>query len=974
MTIRLRESCRSLGWLAIWLTVAIAPAILAAQEPPAPPALVLGSGSGTAVQTGTKTYHGLLVRELMRQSLLLAAREELQLHIRDVTIGEAAAAEANWELACSPGNPNLLELLRGQAPSQVSVWQHPMQLPGDSLKYDVLLDGMEKYSRSIFPKVLKEQLPAEVFIRRVAGESGPFEIDSTLLEEVFLVPQFAVVRRAQAVVPEHQMVPLRLESLIRGNANLGLLTECYWHPAHVGYKARALLYAQRWVAREPTSAQAVYCRAYAWHLAGNNALALADLEQGKKLSEGKPEPTWAPLIQDACHYRLTKLSAYPSNHPHFKLARLLAAVTASRTNEPERAKNIAFLQRRETLAPRLFEGWYELDQEDERDDVWEMASGHFGASLYDRLTAIPLLPGQAQAIAKRNSEQPAQGSSAEELASRAALVATLFDSKNEIPSVEPNNRALGVLIQQATFLHAWGGGFDLDEDVIYTPLAECLKSHPYASLLKSRSAKTIKDVISQLDFDQLQYKERRLFNLFRYLDRDALSLTFAAAERHRDSTTADYLPRLPWRHPKAAVKIPWQAGDLAMVRLVLEVDPHHPYARTVLIEGDRKSITPQQFSAWAETAADHRKLAAALSLEFERDNNLVDAEKLLVDTVKIHDDFESYQNLALFYDFNQQREKWLATWTEWLDRNPEGEQRPGLLASLAETMIRERNLVAAEKYVLEAVEKNNVQALLAAGAVYEVKEDWAKAEQFYHAASKSQVTYEHEWYLFCRRVGKGDEAAAKKLAEGYFTEFVHRDRARRNVFGVSSTRADLFDFHKGGTFGAALGRPLEAISLFQEQFTRTPDPALGLHAALMAIELKQPETRDRLIQRVVDDSLKYRSDDGHVGPLIVLGQEIQKDLKRGAGDTKIDLEIARDFAKRMSGNRRTDFDYLLGRWYEICGDKENAKAAYLHCLAQPTIRHNSRTLAGIGLRRLGGGPADYRERFLPKVEKEEKGE
>ncbi|QDU26221.1 hypothetical protein ETAA8_12960 [Anatilimnocola aggregata] len=161
-TKRMLPNRHRLGLLAVWISAAILNTTLSAQEPAVrerAPRIVLGSGSGICIQSGPKTYHGLLVREMLRQSLLMAAREELQLHVRDVTIGEATSAEVNWELACSPGNPNLLELLRGKAPSQDSVWQHPVQLPPDNLRYELLLAGLEKYSRSIFPKVLKEDWP-----------------------------------------------------------------------------------------------------------------------------------------------------------------------------------------------------------------------------------------------------------------------------------------------------------------------------------------------------------------------------------------------------------------------------------------------------------------------------------------------------------------------------------------------------------------------------------------------------------------------------------------------------------------------------------------------------------------------------------------------------------------------------------------------------------------------------------------------
>ena len=45
--------------------------------------------------------------------------------------------------------------------------------------------------------------------------------------------------------------PARLGALARGYALLGVLSEYEWHPAHRALKARALLYAQRLVARDP---------------------------------------------------------------------------------------------------------------------------------------------------------------------------------------------------------------------------------------------------------------------------------------------------------------------------------------------------------------------------------------------------------------------------------------------------------------------------------------------------------------------------------------------------------------------------------------------------------------------------------------------------------------------------------------------------------------------------------------------------
>ena len=88
--------------------------------------------------------------------------------------------------------------------------------------------------------------------------------------------------------------PERLGALVRGYANLGLLTEFHWHPAHKALAARSLVYVQRMVFSDKQPARALWHRAYAFALAGLHQQALDDLQaagkQGKSWAEDRPQP------------------------------------------------------------------------------------------------------------------------------------------------------------------------------------------------------------------------------------------------------------------------------------------------------------------------------------------------------------------------------------------------------------------------------------------------------------------------------------------------------------------------------------------------------------------------------------------------------------------------------------------------------------------------------------------------------------
>ncbi len=81
---------------------------------------------------------------------------------------------------------------------------------------------------------------------------------------------------------------------------LGVLTEHHWHPAHEAFKARALLYAQRMVARDPKGSRGLWNRAFAEAIIGLHKEALADIALARERSKAAGDhfpPAWVEPIE-----------------------------------------------------------------------------------------------------------------------------------------------------------------------------------------------------------------------------------------------------------------------------------------------------------------------------------------------------------------------------------------------------------------------------------------------------------------------------------------------------------------------------------------------------------------------------------------------------------------------------------------------------------------------------------------------------
>lgn len=229
-----------------------------------PSELWLDRSRGWAINLADKPYQGALAREITRQALLIAAREELRLTTHDTSLGEASPRQGNeipLAVLCSAGEPSLLEIVRGFEAEQVPIWQQEIKLAGQPFDYPAFVTQMEALSRGEFLAVLKKA----GFERRASTPAKPADaavvaaIDDRIWQMNFFA-QFSVIRQLHRQIDANGESPALMSQLAQGYANLGVLTEYFWNPMHEVFKARALLYAERLVVAEKSSLPALLTR------------------------------------------------------------------------------------------------------------------------------------------------------------------------------------------------------------------------------------------------------------------------------------------------------------------------------------------------------------------------------------------------------------------------------------------------------------------------------------------------------------------------------------------------------------------------------------------------------------------------------------------------------------------------------------------------------------------------------------------
>src|SRR5205085_9256441 len=263
---RLSKHSLFAAFLALAIQVVIAPLSAFTAEPVQPTAGYLARAKEWSFLSFSGKRSSIQMQELVRQSLWLAGREQFNLPIADAWLEEPQLiGQATITLHGTTSNDNAVGFTTDNAdvPSTeiTGLFDAKSKL---GYRYTVVM--AEYASRNEIEKTLESLGFAKRAERSRSDDPLPKEIEKQL-GEVDLISQFLAVRELHALLSEQQS-EAAIGGLVRGYANLGILTEFCLHPAHDVFKARSLLYAQRLCTLTGKGSPVGY-----WHRAYASALA-----------------------------------------------------------------------------------------------------------------------------------------------------------------------------------------------------------------------------------------------------------------------------------------------------------------------------------------------------------------------------------------------------------------------------------------------------------------------------------------------------------------------------------------------------------------------------------------------------------------------------------------------------------------------------------------------------------------------------
>lgn len=853
-------------------------------------------------------------RELVRQALLIAARDELGLATRDEVIddtapGAPAEGTVAWQVASFVRDNHSYEIIRRETKDQTqNISSHVTRLaPGRNLELLKLLASAEVLSREMFPDVLKGL--------GLAGQRNAIKDDGGLPEKVDdrlasldFVDALLAVRDLHRAIRADGESPARVGALARGYALLGALSEFQWHPAHKAFKTRALLYAQRLLARSPDRADALWSRAFALALFGRHGDALVDLETAKKKGEkagSPPVPEWVDLVDSFGRHDSAKLARVQGAQK--KLAAFLRMVTVAfprRTNVGLRAaSDVVLLQPYCFRAHDTMSEFFGVATQHVTSMIGPQALEHF---LTTRIPEVSELPKSVKDHLDANQTS--------------VQTAALFYKAGE-PAADPDEPcwgALGHMIRETRFVQVFRQ-LNFMKYMLSVPAGEAwnqaraqVAGHRYAPFLESM-ALSGQDATQRLlrfaeavDLLDIETTESAMNRALWALNTTRSKAAWSIAMAHEDETA------------ELAITLSQTAEEnkAEYAREILKFSPYHGFARATLIDKDWNAVKGQ-VAAWEKESGDSPAVLAALGRHYSAAKIYDDAQRALSRYIELSPDVWAYEMLAANFKAQGNIDRWKSTLDEFLQK----EDDPGLdhakvRVEIANYFMERQEWEKARPYAEDAAMTWAEWAMQCAARCAEGEKAWDRAEAWF---SRTTERYPDNswavWYLFCKRTGQGNLDAARDFVDRYIA-------ARAN-------RPDLLYPEYSACFYWFDGRTEKAKQDFRRAFEKYASVSAALCLALLADDEKDTAKRDAILNEFLTKNANKAPRSAAITRLLV------ESILSPNGKKPIDLAQLDRLVESVPDDGK-GFAYFLAGWFlKNHGDADAAKKYLGRCAEFP---------------------------------------
>ncbi|MDB5338513.1 MAG: hypothetical protein JWN70_4132 [Planctomycetaceae bacterium] len=844
--------CSVSPWVILIITSLTFPQGAISADPAAPTqAIVLNEVPQSPAHAGP-----ILIRELIRQAVLLTAREEFGLLTRDATLGETLPKESKLATppleisVASDGANSANVVIRIRKPDglvELANYRFRFEM---SDPFRALTVQVEGHSRKEMVAILEKAGFKRQPIIKPSNAAVPPEILKQL-KTLSPILQFAAIRSLHAEIRKSGESPALVGALARAYAMLGSLTELNWSPANKVFNARALLYADRLHAKS-TSAESLATRGYVRAFVGLPLLATEDFAEIVKLGAKKTPATGLSAeskLLNAYAYSDAKQISAAAEGDEFKLLATYLNVLRSEATQIQTVR-LPYAQALLKLDPgnmRVIESMNLQAKIGTLHQTTVTSPRLFMAALYQELPEVPGLPQSTIDLVK---ERPDVN---EEIIPHVADIMTALRSNGQSDQAgakrqddvsEPSLMVLGDLVRDTNFVYVarllWFRRYFLgvDPDDLLRAFGPLVAGHRYQAYIDSqiwneqKSREALTTLLRLKDDPHVTAVNEPIFSA---MDRRKMTETRTlrvAASKHADLTLRDLI---------VTSDTMAQFYESAAIKLLPNISPRTGVVIT--LRGRLAQLSWEEIEQAEKDFPDDPMVIEIVARAGVQNGQPEKALRRLKRLAEVVPDADSFYRLATLYQTLGDEDNWAATLQQAVKLPDQGLMNAGMLWQLAQYKTKKKDLQAAAELADQAAQSGAGGPLSYAAECHERLEEWEKSEQLISGVSQRYRVNAQEWYFWCRRTGRGDLSAAREVAL--------QNLAELEVTPEAPLRRMLAFFYYCEEQDEKSLELLQKIAKLPPQVSAENPEYPGLCAALLADELGKAELRDKLLEEAL---------------------------------------------------------------------------------------------------------------------------